>query len=274
MVELYTENDGGGIRYGTVGKIIDRDTVLVTWYQVPSSRLANYDYSFDDAETKTSQIKKITRPQYKAGCNRYAASVKEEAATKVVAITPEVGLIKRFLNWHLDAAGKTESTILAYFRALQKYIVSKQQKRNNLEHPDALDDIQKIIIREGNEYDGNGPIHFRLGDDLLYQLTAIVGGERVYKSLTVLRKFINFGGTERTREAIDKLLLEAQQVRVANNPDPFREQLAEVIAHLKGTKPGHQKFAEVELGGLQGLFDGLAGLGCFVHDNEREGGKK
>ena len=178
------------------------------------------------------------------------------SAKHVKVPSVELKHIKRFVS--LVGEGTKEKIMNALEtlqREIKKGILSKKS-------PFAveLDEIQDayIAILHGNK----APYKVSLSPDKLAQYVSLAGGEKVYKTVEILLKFIGWTEESKSEEQIKKLLAEirnAKQKGKIKTTDPYAGEVDELAAMLSKAGSGTRfDAAKVDLQGLSGL----AGLGC------------
>lgn len=198
---------------------------------------------------------------------------KPKAVKKVEHLREEIKFIKRFVGLH----NKTRSpeTILAFIKSLQRAIVQKHIRKGS---PLARE-IQSIQDKLVNTYNNTSDhVKFVINDTDLARLVHIAGGEQVYPSINIIKRYIGLQGKKLTIQQIETFTKQIQKAlgtkRVAED-DPYLDKVRTILNSIKKlTTDRAVTIAKTELNGLAGIVNTCqckkASLGRIYHT----GGKK
>jgi len=167
----------------------------------------------------------------------------------------EVKFIKRFVGFH--NMEKDMSAILAYIKSLQKAILQKLIRKSS---PYAADikNIQDKLVTLYNSQNKEGAVRISINDADLAKYVGIAGGESVYKSVGLIKRFIGFQGKLLDTNKKESFLKSVQKATITED-DPYFSKVQSIVDVLKKTNEGTVKVSDQELNGLKGI---LKGCGC------------
>ena len=185
------------------------------------------------------------------------ADLAQEAYDRAKKTTPATEEIKHIKVYLANVVAKPDvKKALNSFKALQRAITSRKIRKTS-PFATQIDRIQgeyiKFIQRDGKL--------ISQPDSVIAEYVNIVGGERVYKSVEFISRFVGWQGLTKTKEQMRKLLVEIKNAKAKlGDGDPYVKEVKQIEAQLEkvGTKESHTFKAEsdFELSGLAGL------LGC------------
>jgi len=190
-------------------------------------------------------------------------------------IRQEVRFIKRFVALHNKI--KKPQDILALIKSLQRAIVQKLIRKTS---PLAkyIEKIQEFLIETYEKMKGNATIEIDKAN--LSKLVAIAGGEKVYPSINIIKRYISLQG-----KPVDHLTYERIYSQIASalsrtimKDDPYADKVQEIYAIIKKSR-NEKKFVitKSELKGLEGIVGECSckkGLGHIYHIKQSQGKKK
>lgn len=209
---------------------------------------------------------KVKRAASKAQAPKQAArKIVAPTGKKVKAIRSSTRFIQRFLELLNRKVKLAEMQTL--LRSLQVAIVQGKIKKNN-RNADNIRIIQENLVKVCNS--GNSVITLTLPNNKMGELAAVAGGERVYPSLVILRKFIRYTGRDANKEQLENLLEEIKNglksTSIISEKDPFRAKVVEIrntVTRMlgKGTlKPVSSLSVD-----LRGIEETIEGCDCGYH---------
>jgi hypothetical protein len=190
-------------------------------------------------------------------------------------IRQEVRFIKRFVGLHNKS--KSPQQILALIKSLQRAIVQKLIRKTS---PLAkyIDKIQEFLISAYEKMKGNSTIELDKAN--LSKLVAIAGGEKVYPSINIIKRYISLQGKPVDHATFERFSYQIASAlsRTIMKDDPYADKVQEIYTIIKKSR-NEKKFAltKSELRGLEGIVDECSrekGLGHIYHIKGNKGKKK
>jgi hypothetical protein len=178
-------------------------------------------------------------------------------AKKVEHIRDEVKFIKRFVSLHNKV--KSPESILAFIKSLQRAIVQKLiRKTSPLAHE--ITAIQDKLIAAYNKMKGDES--FKIKEDELSKLVVIAGGEQVYPSINIIKRYVGLQGKNLDGETIRRIMKQIENAlekkKIAEN-DPYIDKVKGIYNSLKRKAIGEKlSIAKAELNGLAGIVNGCS----------------
>lgn len=176
---------------------------------------------------------------------------------QVVVLTEEIKFIKRYIGFHKKV--KPLASFLSFIKALQRAIILKQIKKSSI-YADDIRSIQARMVKVYNSYDHEERF-FRvvINDEDLARYVGIVGGESVYKSVGIIKKFIGMQGKEVEQKTVDAYLKSIKKANLTDE-DPYFDKVQTIVDLIRQKQDGKAiRITEQELNGLMGI---LNGCGC------------
>jgi hypothetical protein len=147
--------------------------------------------------TKVAQPK--TKP-VKAKADKSKKPV-SKPGKKVEHIREELKFIKRFVALHNKV--KSPNSILSLLKGLQKAIIQKLIKKTS----PLAKEIQAIQDKLVNLYNSmKGDLRIEINDKELARLVVVAGGEEVYPSINIMKRYIGMQGKEVESKKIDSFV--------------------------------------------------------------------
>lgn len=177
---------------------------------------------------------------------------------KVEHIREEVKFIKRFVALHNKV--KSPNSILSLLKGLQKAIIQKLIKKTS----PLAKEIQAIQDKLVSLYNSmKGDLRIEINDKELAKLVVIAGGEEVYPSINIMKRYISLQGKETEQKKLDSFIKQiegAMQKKKVGEDDPYLDKVRTILNTLKKAKTGTVlSMAKAELNGLEGI---VKACGC------------
>jgi hypothetical protein len=164
----------------------------------------------------------------------------------------QVKFIRRFVGLHNRK--KPFKAFLNLLKAIQKAIVQRIIRKSS-SYAHHIEQIQQNLVKACNQ--GKEIIHMMISEKDLPELVAIAGGEKVYPSIGIIKRYIGMEGRTVKKE---KRLAFIKQIENAIkkgkfNEDPYHEKVKEIVSELKKLKSDKTaiKIGAAELNGLKGI---------------------
>lgn len=171
-------------------------------------------------------------------------------------IREEVKFIKRYVGLHNKI--KSPNTILAFIKALQRSIVQKLIRKTS-PLSEEIEMIQNKLVQAYNKMKGDES--FAINDKDLNHLVAIAGGEKVYQSITVIKRYIGLQGKDDQKKINDfiKYLENLVDKKKLTKDDPYADKVNAIYKSLKQRSSTKVSISKAELNGLEGI---VKACGC------------
>lgn len=197
----------------------------------------------------------VTKENLKKGSEQLPNKEQSPYQKKVEHISEEIKFIKRFVSLHNKT--KPPNAILAFIKALQRSIVQRLIRKSS---PLATE-IQMIQDKLIHAYSKmKGEIAFEINEKDLSRLVGIAGGEQVYPSITVIKRFI--GLQEKSDEDKIHSFLKYMENLAKNKrltkDDPYADKVNEIYKRIRQRTSAKIVISEVELNGLEGILKGCS----------------
>jgi hypothetical protein len=176
---------------------------------------------------------------------------KEQRNVKHVEhIREEVKFIKRYVGLHNKV--KTPNAILAFIKALQRSIVQKLIRKTS-PLSDEIDMIQNKLVQAYNKMKGEES--FAINEKDLNHLVAIAGGEAVYPSIAVIKRYIGLQGqsNDKKTHSFIKYLENLVGKQKITKDDPYADKVNAIYRNIKQRTSSKISIAKAELNGLEGI---------------------
>jgi len=207
-------------------------------FQIPAKKAARQESN----STKKDKSKKIKEPQ----------AEDDLAEPKSVArISEEVKFIKRFVGLHNKK--KSPQTILSFIKSLQRSIVQKLIRKTSPLAKE-IESIQQAVIDFYHSMKGEKAMNIREED--LPKLVAIAGGEKVYPSLNIMKRYIGLQGKPIDKNLIDRFIIQIEKVldKKLLADDPYADKVKDIYNTLRKSKNSKTfSIKSSELNGLTGI---------------------
>jgi hypothetical protein len=182
----------------------------------------------------------------------------QKLGKKVEHIREELKFIKRFVALHNKV--KSPNSILSLLKGLQKAIIQRLIKKTS----PLAKEIQAIQDKLVSLYNSmKGDLRIEINDKELAKLVAIAGGEEVYPSINIMKRYISLQGKEAEQKKLDSFIKQiegALQKKKVGEDDPYLYKVRTILNTLKKAKTGTiLSMAKAELNGLEGI---VKACGC------------
>ncbi|MFZ6011740.1 MAG: hypothetical protein ACOYXT_15460 [Bacteroidota bacterium] len=189
--------------------------------------------------------------------NKKPKSKAEPQGVKLVEnLREEVKFIRRYVGLHNKM--KTPHAILAFIKALQRSIVQKFiRKTSSLS--DEIEMIQKKLVQAYNKMKGEES--FAINEKDLSRLVAIAGGEKVYPSITAIKRFIGLQGKDDKKKinGFLKYLENLVEKKKLTKDDPYADKVNTIYKSIRQRTGSKISISKAELNGLEGI---VKSCGC------------
>lgn len=199
-------------------------------------------------------------PVKKAEQKTKPRTVKEKKEPKNVKhvehIREEVKFIKRYVGLHNKI--KSPNAILAFIKALQRSIVQKLIRKTS-PLSEEIEMIQNKLVQAYNKMKGDES--FAINDKDLNHLVAIAGGEKVYQSITAIKRYIGLQGKDDQKKINDfiKYLENLVDKKKLTKDDPYADKVNAIYKSLRQRSSSKVSISKAELNGLEGI---VKACGC------------
>ncbi len=184
----------------------------------------------------------------------------ENGPQLVERIPEELRYIRRFIN--LDGKTKTKEDLLRFINALQKSILEKRIRKTSAYAKQVLY-IQQSLIKTFNGM--KNKIKLEVNTKTLNEFKELLGGEKIYPSVQMLKRYISLNGKAGMKEkaaALIKQMQKAVQKKKVTKDDTYATVLNKAFENLQTfVKDKKQKMLLIEQRELNGL-EGLLGCAC------------
>lgn len=184
----------------------------------------------------------------------------------------EIKIIRRYVGLHEKT--KNAVFILNLIQALQKAVVEKKIN-NNSPHAEDIRTIQHNLLKVYNSMDKQMLITINEKD--LLRLVAIAGGEKVYSSITFLKRYIGFQGKAVEDEKVSLFINQAEKAIATGkitDDDPYLAKVEALVKNLKTFLKGNEQYVSISEATLNGLEGIVNACGCHqVGEIYHTGGK-
>ena len=185
-------------------------------------------------------------------------------------IGEEVKFIKRYVGLHNKV--KSPNAILTFIKALQRSIVQKLIRKTS-PLADEINMIQTKLIQVHNKMKDEES--FAINEKDLNHLVAIAGGEKVYPSITIIKRYIGMQGKddEKKTKSFLKYLENLVEQKKLTKDDPYADKVNAIYKSLTQRTSSRISISKAELNGLEGIIKscGCKGEIGKIYDT---GGKK
>jgi hypothetical protein len=215
-------------------------------------------------------------PVKKAEQKTKAKTVKEKKESKNVKhvehIREEVKFIKRYVGLHNKV--KSPNAILAFIKALQRSIVQKLIRKTS-PLSEEIEMIQNKLVHAYNKMKGDES--FAINDKDLNHLVAIAGGEKVYQSITAIKRYIGLQGKDDQKKINDfiKYLENLVDKKKLTKDDPYADIVNAIYKSLRQRSSSKVSISKAELNGLEGIVKACSCTGALaqVHGCKNDVGR-
>jgi hypothetical protein len=198
----------------------------------------------DETESKAK-----SKPSNKAKKTKIASATTQNVK-HVEHIREEVKFIKRYVGLHNKV--KSPQAILTFIKALQRSIVQKFIRKTS-PLASEIEMIQEKLVQAYNRMKGEES--FAINEKDLHHLMVIAGGEKVYPSITVIKRFIGLQGKEDEKKinAFLKYLENLVEKKSITKDDPYADKLKAIYKAIKQRTSRTIAISKAELNGLENI---------------------
>ncbi len=199
---------------------------------------------------------KTTLPK-KAGKKSKKDKPQKPHAKGVEHLGEDVKFIKRFLGFHLKE--KSHKQVLAYIKSLQRAIVQKLISKTS-RFATEVREIQESVVGIYNKMGETAKVQINATD--LARYVSIAGGEEVFLSVRLIKRFIGMTGKPLEHKPALSLLEAIDRAEKSGRlkGDPYEGNVKSIKNLLKKYQNGQKVVvSNAELNGLEGI---LKGCGC------------
>jgi hypothetical protein len=198
--------------------------------------------------TRPAAKKKESKPKEK----KVRQSKEPRNIKQVEHIREEVKFIKRYVGLHNKV--KAPNTILTFIKALQRSIVQKLIRKTS-PLANEIEMIQTKLVQAYNKMKGDE--FFAINEKDLNHLVAIAGGEAVYPSIAVIKRYIGLQGQsdEKKTHSFIKYLENLVEKKKITKDDPYRDKVNAIYRSIKQRTSSKISISKAELNGLEGIVN-------------------
>jgi len=184
----------------------------------------------------------------------------EDGPQLVERIPEELRFIRRFVN--LNGKTKTKDDLLRFINGLQKAILEKRIRKTSA-YATQVKYIQDSLVKIFNTM--KAKIKLEINAKTLKEFTDLLGGEKIYPSIQLLKKYINLNGKAGMKEKAMKLVKQmetAAKKHKVRKGDVYEVPLQQAYKNLREfVNDKKQKTLLIEQRELSGL-EGVLGCTC------------
>ena len=236
------------------GKLSAAKQKLAATLNITMEEILEFD---DKMRPKYKQVTKpISQKKSKSNISKEKKTSSKEKVNKGVPdaklvenLDEEVKFIKRFIGFHNKP--KQLSSVLSYVKSLQRAIVQKIIRKSS-PYAEDIRAIQDKLVKLYNHTDPNSEIRLVINDADLARYVNIVGGEAIYKSVAIIKRFIGMQGKELEPDKIESFLKYIGKAEITSE-DPYFDRVQLIVNKVKKYKQGNMKVSDQELSGLMGI---------------------
>ena len=210
----------------------------------------------------TSKPSKLSTPSIKKSVDRSIVPPKSKPQKKnykpsdinakgVEKIDDAVRLIQRYVA--LNGKTKTVGSLLPFIKAIQRAMLEKRVSKKH-KHGSLIEKIQQQLVDVYNKFKPELTIPFLIAEPELSRYVKIAGGEKVYKSISFIKRIVSLQGKEPDKKYLEKLAADIEKARIQES-DPYASKLNESFNTIKLAykKGGTVQLSTQDLKGLSGI---------------------
>jgi hypothetical protein len=261
----------GSVRNGESFQDIRKSSIGVAsdkvWAQVKGTKVyieklngRNTDYSFPLMSLYNELLEEI---KSEPNSTRKSIARKEEKTTQksqgngsstvklVTKISEEIKFIKRYIALHGKV--KFKESILTLIKSLQRAIVQKVIRKTS-PLASEIEKLQRALITKYNGMTDRGMVTINKGE--LAKLVAIVGGEKTYASLNIIKRYISLEGKSVDAKLKENFINHIKRTidKKSLTDDPYAGEVKSIYKILRSIKRDKTlSIREAELSGLQNI---------------------
>lgn len=181
-----------------------------------------------------------------------------KSGKKVEHIREEVKFIKRFISLHNKV--KSPQAILSFIKSLQRAIVQKLIRKTS-PLAEQVRFVQNNLVEAYNRMKGD--TEFKINDKDLSKLVLIAGGEEVYPSIKIIKRYIGMQGNEADGDKVTSFIKHIDNVikkEKVLQSDPYYDKVKTILNTLKNFKINTRlTMSKAELNGLDCIAQECSG---------------
>ena len=260
--DLVVKSTSNGANWATYQSSEGIKKVIDLYFQ----KLNDFASTLKPKEAQPTKAKTTSEPKKKPATKKSKErkgspkKVKEKKEPKHVKhvehIREEVKYIKRYVGLHNKV--KSPNAILSFIKALQRSIVQKLIRKTS-PLAEEIEMIQNKLVQAYNKMKGEES--FAINDKDLNHLVAIAGGEKVYPSIMVIKRFIGLQGQDDEKK-INSFLKQLENLvakKEVLKDDPYADKVNAIYKSLKQRTSSKISISKAELNGLEGI---VKACGC------------
>ena len=183
-----------------------------------------------------------------------------ETAKRVPKFPPAIRVVQRFVEM-VNKPAKTDD-VVRLLKFFQQAILKKEIRKTN-RNASELNSIQETLVNVCSK-SRSGSVQINVTELQLSKLIGIAGGERVYPSITILKRYVRYQGKPVTKVLVAKMLADIESAYGNKNQisdrDPLRAKVLEIKKHLtplmkSGAGPFKVTIGTQQLRGLGAILD-------------------
>jgi hypothetical protein len=258
LVVKSTNNGTSWLNYQnseSIRKVIDLYFQKLNDYA--SSTASTRTVNVPEPKVKAPSTRKATKPKVtkdKSSSPKKQNAEPQQNVKLVEHLREEVKFIRRYIGLHNKV--KTPNAILAFIKALQRSIVQKLIRKTS-PLADEIEMIQSKLVQAYNKMKGEES--FAINEKDLNRLVAIAGGEKVYPSITVIKRFIGLQGKDDEKKINSFLKYLENLADKITKDDPYADKLKAIHKAIKQRTSSKIAISKAELNGLEGI---VKACGC------------
>ncbi len=250
LVVKSTSNGAGWANYQSsegIKKVID------LYFQKLNDYASTLKHSQSQAKSSLEPKKKpVTEKskERKASPKKTKDKKEPKNVKQVEHIGEEVKFIKRYVGLHNKV--KSPNAILTFIKALQRSIVQKLIRKTS-PLSDEIEMIQTKLVHVYNKMKGEES--FAINEKDLNRLVAIAGGEEVYPSIAVIKRYIGMQGKDDDKKinSFLKYLESLVEKKKLTKDDPYADKVNTIYKSLRQRTGSKISISKAELNGLEGI---------------------
>ncbi|HMX00863.1 MAG TPA: hypothetical protein PKL56_15955 [Cyclobacteriaceae bacterium] len=254
--DLVVKSTSNGTNWGNYHNSEGIKKVVDLYFQ----KLNEYAGQHSPKSVSTEPSKPVTSTAKKKESKPKEKKAKQPEKTKNVKhvehIREEVKFIKRYVGLHNKI--RAPKTILSFIKALQRAIVQKLIRKNS-PLADEIEMIQNKLVQAYNKMKGEES--FAINEKDLAHLVAIAGGEAVYPTIAVIKRYIGLQGQsdEKKIHSFMKYLENLVEKKKITKDDPYADKVNAIYKSVKQRTSAKISISKAELNGLEGI---VKACGC------------
>lgn len=194
----------------------------------------------------------VTKQPIQAETLSTPARLSTKKAKPVERIREEVKFVKRYIGLHNKV--KSPESILTFIKSLQRAIAQKLIRKTS-PYAKEIKMIQDKLIQVYNKMKGEESFAINAKD--LNRLVAIAGGEKVYPSITVIKRYIGLQGSkdEKKIDAFIRHVENLKKTKKLTANDPYADKVNALYKSITQRKGRKVALTKTTLNGLEAIVD-------------------